>query len=208
MAGCFQGDRFNATVLFALFYVTRWLFITPESSMFLLFLGSRCTSFCHSFHLYPPSLLLELCVLSATLWQIKAAKSKTLPATFASNGKKNHWDWMKARLSLWRAGLCVSTFDQLLSGLESSMSSPIRPELPSYWHSRSHQSLESISWKFQNISLFSVLLCLLNVLVLTIYTILNPVFDSAYGQQLFFSFLFFCIHPSFFHRLHGWGAAA
>lgn len=32
MAGCFQGDRFNATVLFSVFYAVRWLFITPEST--------------------------------------------------------------------------------------------------------------------------------------------------------------------------------
>lgn len=44
---------------------------------------------------------------------------------------------MYARRSLWRAGLCVSTFDQLVSGLESSTSSPIRPELSSYWQARS-----------------------------------------------------------------------
>lgn len=32
VVGCFHGDRFNATVLFALFYVVGWLFITPETS--------------------------------------------------------------------------------------------------------------------------------------------------------------------------------
>lgn len=32
VVGCFQGDRFNATVLFALFYVVGWPFITPETS--------------------------------------------------------------------------------------------------------------------------------------------------------------------------------
>lgn len=127
--GCFQGDRFNTAVLFALFYVVGWLFITPGSSNVSFVSGFSVCSL-------PPPPSLRSGVLSVTLWQIKAAKSKTLPPMFTPDEEKqNHWHRMMAWRSRWRAGLCVSNFDQPASGLESSMSGPIRPEPPSYWHS-------------------------------------------------------------------------
>lgn len=121
MAGCFQGDRFNATVLFSVFYAVRWLSSHLSPQMFLLFLGSCCTGLCSTAYIttFP---LFQSCALSATLWQIKAAKSKTLPPMFTSNGqrrKKNQWDQKQARQSLWKPEQCVSTFDCLVLGLES-----------------------------------------------------------------------------------------
>lgn len=117
---------FRGTDLMPLFYFLSFMWFAGFSShlgpqMFLLFLGSCCTGLCSTAYIstFP---LFQSCALSATLWQIKAAKSKTLPPMFTSNGhrKKNQWDQKQARQSLWKPEPCVSTFDWLVLGLESN----------------------------------------------------------------------------------------
>lgn len=152
---------FRGTDLMPLFYFLSFMRFAGFSShlspqMFLLFLGSCCSGLCSTAYIstFPR---FQSCALSATLWQIKAAKSKTLPPMFTSNGQR------KKKKSVGpKAGQAVSVETRAVSKhfwlpcfrIRKLLSGPISQSCPHIGTPGVVSSISRMSGKFQNRSLF------------------------------------------------------
>lgn len=141
-AGLWRRVVFRGTDFLALFYLFSFMWFPRLSSHTWVLKCCFCFWFLGvlapvkaSVVSLPTSLPSEQCAACHTLMD-KSSKIKDSPTHvhFKWKEKKNHRDQMKARRSLWRAGLCVSTLDQLVFGFQSSRDTPLRSDLPSYWH--------------------------------------------------------------------------